>query len=260
MKIVSIKSYLWALAGAAMVLAGSLARAAGPGDLDLVRASESAYKNNNFAEAVRDYERLAERAPSDPAVLYNLGTAYARSGQPGHAIWRYLKVIDLAPRDRDTRENLDLLAPQWRQQWAITPLPPINRLYLQLTANEWTEVGGAAAVLALLLGALYFRTPRSRVAARRLVRGLCAAATIAAAIAWPLAIVHYYQENMTWRAVVVEQNTVAHTGPGENQIQTDALPMGTVLRVLDDSTPGWLKYSYAGGRKGFVQRDRIRFL
>jgi uncharacterized protein YgiM (DUF1202 family) len=81
-----------------------------------------------------------------------------------------------------------------------------------------------------------------------------------AAVAWPFALAHFYFEELTWRAVVVAERTVARTGPSASQIENFSLQVGTVIHVLDESNAGWVKFSYAGGRKGFVERSRVEFL
>lgn len=221
--------------------------------------AQTAYDNGRYDEAVKLYEKLAERSPGDPALLYNLGNAYAHTNQRGMAIWRYLQALRLEPRDRDLRFNLERLAPDISQQLAIAPIPPINWIYQLFTANEWTAMAGTAAILAMTLGALYFfRLYRTRLAnpARTLILALLAFA----AVAYPFAFTHYNYDDDAWRGVVVEENTVAHAGPSLNQTETDRLPVGTVLRILEKTQAGWIKFSYAGGRMGFVEQNRVRSL
>lgn len=242
---------------ALLALAAPAARAADP---KLAADAQAAFTNGNYAEAVKLYEHLAEQAPGDPGVLYDLGTAYARAGQRGLAIWRYLQALRLEPRDQDTRVNLEILAPDIFQQLAVTPIPPVNWLYQHFTTSEWALAAGAAATVAMLLGAAFFfrlyRNPRLSGPVRAAILALL----LFAAVAYPFAFMHYFAEEESWRGVVVAEKTVARAGPSANQTETDALPVGTVVRVMESTPTGWLKFSYAGGRMGFVEQDRVKNL
>jgi len=227
--------------------------------LDALAASaEEAFQNGRYPEAVRKFEQLAAQVP-DPAVLYNLGTAQAQAGQKGMAIWRYLQAEELAPRDPDIRNNLRTLAPNLSEQLAIAPVLPIDWLYHHFTGNEWATIAGGASVLAMLLGAFYFWRSRRRGAWRWLTRGVILPLVLVAALAYPFAFTHFYYEDVLWRGVVVAEQTVARAGPSLSQIETDTLPVGTVIRIIpDDVGSGWYKFSYAGGRMGFVESSRVR--
>lgn len=233
----------------------------GPGSAlgELAGAAEADYQAGRYGEAVKKYEQLAERAPHDPALLYNLATAHERAGQRGLAIWRYLQAQELSPRDPDIRHNLTLLAPEIAKQTAIAPIPPVNWLYHQFSANEWAGAAGVTGVLAMLLLALVWRQ-EARPWVSRVLRRLALALAVAAAIGWPFAIARYYHEDVLHQAVVTEDKTVSRTGPGANHVETYPLPVGTVVRVEDEPTRGWVKFSYAGGRVGYVERSRVRFI
>lgn len=218
----------------------------------LIDKAKQAFDDGDYATAIEAYEKLVMQAPNDSRVLYNLGTAHAWAGHRGLAIWRLLQSRQLDPRNPDTRANLRLIAPERTQS-------PLGWVYNQFSPNEWAALAGGALLLALLLGALYYSLRRGHPARPRL-RPLLWALALVALVSWPFALMHYYQRGIVWQAVVVEDDTVAYTGPSENQIENFKLRTGTVIKIEDASTPGWVKFSYAGGRRGFVQRVRVRDL
>lgn len=239
---------LWALA-----LSGARA------EEDLTHKAQEAFNEGRYDQSIKLYEKLVERAPGNPDLLYNLGTAHARAGQRGFAIWRYLQAMRSDPRDGDLNFNLEMLDPEIFQQLAVTPIPPVNWLYLHFTTNEWTAIAGLSALLAMAFGALYiFKFHRATWGGHLRTTGL--ALLLFAAVAYPFAFTHYFNEDQAWRCVVVADNTVARVAPNVNQTETDTLPVGTVIKVLESKTPGWYKFIYRGGRMGFVERERVRSL
>ncbi len=226
----------------------------------LIDAAATAYTNSQYNEAIRQYEKLVERAPHDPALLYNLGTAYAQAGRRGLAIWRYLQTLRMTPRDGDLRDNLRLIAPSTLYgDLDPTPIPPVNWTYRLLTANEWAKTAMTTTIITLLLAAMAcWRRRGTRL--RRLLRQLAWSFGVLALVSYPFALTHYYYEELSWQGVVIARNTEARTGPSENQLSNFSLPEGRVVHILENIKPGWLKVSFAGGKVGFVQRDRVRFL
>jgi tetratricopeptide (TPR) repeat protein len=230
-----------------------------PAPRQLVGEAEQAFNNGDYATALARYRQIAQEAPYAPDVLYNLGTIHARQGDRGRATWRYLQALQLDPRDRSLLHNLALVDPDLQQDLSVTPIPPLNAVYWWLTANEWAALATGSTMLGLLLLALYYWLAPQR-PIRLVLRRLAALACVAAVLAWPPAFLHYHQEKVLWRGVVVADGTVAHTDPSAKAFATFALPTGKVVRILDQSTPGWLKIAFADDRIGFVQRDRIEFL
>jgi hypothetical protein len=222
---------------------------------DQAAAAEAAYIHGKYAEAADLYEKIADQAPFEPAVLYNLGTVYAKNGQRGLAIWRYLQALKLKPRDEDIRANLRVLgfAPQ-----SVLPFP-LDRMYALLTANEWTIVCAGATVLALLLAAGALLIPRGRLQ-RGILRKMAFAIGTLAIATWPLALAHYYEEELTQHAVVVAENSVMRTGPSASQISTYGLEPGSVVRVRERRPDGWLKISFGTGYLGYIEAARLRNL
>lgn len=256
-------SVLWIglLWGVTTAKGQALAEEAAPASAaSVLHDAESAFRQGEYGRAVALYRELVEDAPDNPALLYNLGTAHARAGERGLAIWRYLQALRLDPRDADLRHNLRILLPDYTQNLAISPLPPINWVYLQLSMNEWTGIGAIGSLLALALLAASFAAPAARRRVRRALRWGAGAAFVVALVGWPFAILHYYDEASQWQGVVVSEGTVARTGPSLQQIETFSLPVGKVVNIEERTDEEWLKIVFTGGRKGYVPADRIRFL
>lgn len=73
----------------------------------LARAAQ-AYESGRLADALTEYEHLAQQHPTDPALSYNLGNTCWRIGKRGKAILWFERARRLSPRDGDTRFNLNL--------------------------------------------------------------------------------------------------------------------------------------------------------
>lgn len=225
----------------------------------LIQARED-YNAGDAERSAEIYEKLAEEAPQDARLLYNLGTAYAKQGRNGMAAWRFLQALELAPRDRETRMNLKLVAPEIFEQTAFSPFPPLNMLYGRLSMNEWAALAGASLAVLLLIGTAYAAcAPGAR--GRRSLRAVGYAAVAAVVFTWPLAISRYYQDAVVWKGIIVEKDLSARAAPGDRQAETFPLPEGSLVVIKRAEQQDWLFVSDSAGKKqGFVRRDFVRFL
>lgn len=212
-----------------------------------------------YGDAIVIYEKLLEQAPFDPRLLYNLGNAYALESKNGPAIWAYLRALRLAPRDEDLRHNLSIVAPDYLERLAVTPLPPADWLLYRFTANEWAKAAGLSTTLALLLIFAAIRWGRDR-KWRRPALGLARAAIVAACLSWPFAILHYHHQAGVTLGVVIDENSFARMGPNEKHQTTFALPPGSLVSVDAVAKGGWLKVSFGSGNVGYIERARVRYL
>ena len=66
------------------------------------------FEDEKFIQAARTYERLLGSA-EHADLYYNLGNAYYRMGEVGHAVWAYEKGLQFEPRNDDIKHNLELV-------------------------------------------------------------------------------------------------------------------------------------------------------
>jgi hypothetical protein len=87
-----------------------------------------AYDAGDYRQAVAAFEQNTAADSTDASAWYNLGNAYFRAGDRGHAIWAWAQALQLEPRSDDVVHNL-------RAAGSVEPIrvrPP-----LAVTAEEW---------------------------------------------------------------------------------------------------------------------------
>ncbi|MEP6860818.1 MAG: hypothetical protein ABJE66_09375 [Deltaproteobacteria bacterium] len=109
-------------------------------------AGNAAAAHGDHATAATSFERtLAERGWSTNA-LFDLGNAYASTGQRGLAILAYERALVLSPRDTAVATNL-----AHTREAAGIAQPMTSRTHAQLSrlsSDEWTWIALAAVLLA----------------------------------------------------------------------------------------------------------------
>lgn len=68
-------------------------------------SAASAYKNGHYAEAAALYESIASESGTSAKLYANMGNAYAKAGDYGHAFLCYERSLYLDPSDKEVRNN-----------------------------------------------------------------------------------------------------------------------------------------------------------
>lgn len=78
----------------------------------LIRQAEKDYKAGKYPESVENFQKVAMQSGDNAALLCNLGNAYVKSGDYGHAMVSYMRALRIDPSNAEARQNRDFVA--WR--------------------------------------------------------------------------------------------------------------------------------------------------
>ena len=201
-----------------------------------------------FAQAAQGFEQVIAQQGNSTPVLFDLGNAWLKAGEPGRAILNYERALVLAPRDEAIARNLRLA----RQQAGLTA-PEASTVEKAVGALSWdllTWLGVGALMLlcaAILLGCI--RPVLSRTALRTVMLG--SAVTLAAVVTtlafrWP----------ELDRAVILTSNTPARIAPAEAAGVSFKLPAGEIVHA--EKTHGaFMLVRTAEGHSGWVSELQV---
>ena len=213
-------------------------------------AANRLYDEGKFADAAAAYEKLGQSGQISPALCFNLGNAFFKSGQIGRAIAAYRQAERLTPRDPDVRANLQFARNQV-QGPALLP-SRAQRWLTRLTLNEWTVTTTVALWLCLgLLAALQWRP-----ALKPVLRNCLGALILATAISGICCASAFSQSQPGRTALVVVRDASAHNGPLDESPDNFTLHDGAELRVLDQKDD-WLQVTSDPSRVGWVRRSQV---
>lgn len=213
-------------------------------------AANKLYEEKKFPEAVAGYESILKSGSASPAVWFNLGNAYFKSGQTGHAILAYHRAEAATPRDPDIRANLKfarnqvqgptLQKPRW-QQWVAHGF----------SVNEWTACAAVGVWLTFLC-----------LTAARLRPDLKPFWSPCARIAGVLTLFQIVglTASLIVRspdlAVVTAHEVVIHNGPLDESASAFTAHDGAELRVIDRKDD-WLQVTDGMRRTGWLKRTEV---
>jgi len=208
------------------------------------------YEERKYAEAAALYETILNSGQVSPALYFNLGNAFFKSGKIGRAIVAYRRAEQLTPRDPDVRANLQFA----RNQVEGPTLRPTRWQHAlgSLSLNEWAALSVAGLWLTFVLLAATQLRPALKSSLRN-VTAAAGGATLLMAACLFCARSNIGAANI---AIVTAREVTVRNGPLEESHEAFSAHDGAELQVLDHKDD-WLQVSGGTRRIGWVKRSDV---
>ena len=227
----------------------------------LFETGNSQYAQNNFEEAIKNYEKVLDAGYESAAVYYNLANANYKLNRIAPSVYNYEKALALKPNDKEIKNNLEFA--QNMTIDAITPLPEntFKRWWNQLLHIFSLDGWAILTVVCMLLFALsfiiyYFGKTTA------LKRGFFTTSFVALGLGLlSLALAFQAQSNEKNKqfAIVFSAEAEIKSEPNLASEEAFVLHEGTKVRVLE--TEGdWQMIRLADGKEGWIPATDIKIL
>jgi len=206
------------------------------------------YAAGHYTEAAHGFEQVIAQQGYSAPVLFNLGNAWLKAGEPGRAILNYERAQVLAPQDHAIARNLQSAR---KQAGVVVPEPgTLEQVARTLSWNALTWIGVAALLLACVsIFITRFRPSLPRTGLRFLIAsGACALIMTAAALVvrWP----------ELDRAIVLVPDTPARIAPADAAAVSFKLPGGGMVYARQ-THGGFVLVRTDDGRSGWVNKNQV---
>ena len=222
-----------------LIVTLALALAAGTASADdaFVAGNRAAVAGDARAAAA-SFEKSLAHGWSAPA-LFDLGNAYASTGDWGHSILAYERARLLAPHDAAIAANLAHVRAD--AGLAAASPPTVDRAIARLSTDEWTWLALGAGALACLGVVALGWSYRRRAAGTLAVAGalVAAACGIAAARSAPMTERAIVLSRTEARLAPVPSSEAVFTAPAGEEVRIGQ-QHGDFFQVRDGDRTGWL--------------------
>ena len=223
---------------------------------ELKATADSLYAAQQYEAAANLYEKLCKEGES-AEVLYNLGNAYYRMHDLGHAILNYERAAKLSPSDGDIRFNLSLARGK-----TIDKIESPDNFFVngfksvinRYTSDSWGRVAIGAFVLMCLMFLLY------RFSSRMLLRkiGFFGAMVLLLFVIMGNVFAYFQKKDaMGGTTAIVMNVSEIKSSPSESGSTLFKLHEGTKVTVLDNSMREWAKIVISDGKTGWIHKDSM---
>jgi len=215
------------------------------------------YQAGDFEGARDAYLAILEDGFESGALQYNLGNAYFKLGDLGHAILSYERARRALPHDESVRSNLALA-----RSLTVDKITPLPGFWVTRVARWWVELLPRTLLISI-------------VAIGYLVAALCLFLRIIdpGAGPWPVrlalttgAITLVFALTLTVRelglgrserGVILATEAAVQSAPSEDaSLQLFTVHEGTLVSI-DRRAEGWLEVVLEDGKVGWIRSDAL---
>ncbi|MBD3328791.1 hypothetical protein GF340_05855 [Candidatus Peregrinibacteria bacterium] len=226
------------------------------------RRANSAYSEGNYSQAMESYRELITITGPSAGLYYNLGCSAMKSGYLGAAVVNFHRAHRLDPRDSDIRANLEfvraLITPEdGDDELGGAGNPFLGKLRDWIFMVRESELAMAQMIfLAMLTAGAVLLVIGVSGFSRSIARVITILGFVLLMLNSAMLGVHIYDRKYVQRAVVVQDEAEALSGPGEGNTRVLVLPEGTLVRVREQRQD-WSLVSLPSGRSGWLRVESV---
>ena len=214
------------------------------------------YRAGRFAEAAVRYEAALRQGVRNGYVYYNMGNAYFKAGQIGRAILAYERALRLMPGDGDVRANLRFANAMKTDREPEADENVVTRflagLYGALSADGLALFCSVCLLLTAGAGVAWLFSPGRRTLWIGLVVllgfGLLGSGVLTAS--------KIHDREAVQQAVILTEEAVGRSGPGEDYLQVFTLHEGTKV-TIERAEGDWLLVRLSNGAGGWLSGEAM---
>ena len=216
------------------------------------------YQSGSFKGAVELYENVLKSGKETAALDYNLGNAHFRLGHKGKALLFYERALRVAPRDKDTLWNIDIVKTAIADR-IDTPdesllLYWVRGIVNRLTMNEICWILSGLLVLWTVLSILTFIFPIIKPAGKAL--GILIFLFFVPVIAL---FAFKWLDVKDPQIVVLDKEVQARYGPSEKETKAFVLHEGAKAKVTDESKD-WIDVALPDKNSGWIPKKSCEII
>ncbi len=206
--------------------------------------------------AIASYLLITDRGIESAPVYFNLGNAYFRTGDLGHAVLNYMRAQRLDPADADIAANLDFAQRFTSIQMEGVALNPVSSLFESIVAPYRLETLAWVSSAFFVLLLLFLIARYGFVFRGSIVRIGITVSVILLLSASVLTTVKYRHDYLTEWAVIVAEECAVRTGPSDlSDKELDAAP-GLVVEILSESGD-YYNVLFENKRRGWLKKSLV---
>jgi tetratricopeptide (TPR) repeat protein len=211
------------------------------------------YKKDNYPEAIAAFLKIAESGVQNSHLFYNLGNAYLRNNDLGHAILWYERALNLAPHDPDLRFNyeyaLSLLKDEKEEK--VSPIFRILFFWKDLFSKQ--AIPWIAICLNIIFWSLFSVQVLRNKTGIRTVSYLILVLTLVFTMT---AFYDYYVVRFIREGVVLRDEILVRSGLSPDSTELFALHAGTKVRIEKEMN-GFVRIYFSNGKIGWIKKSEI---
>lgn len=219
------------------------------------------YNDGKYAEAIDKYKAILETNNHSEALYFNLANAHYKLNHIAPSIYYYEKALQLAPNDKDIKNNLAFAKNMTIDAVDAIPDAGFSKLLRKVTDilsfDNWAKLAVASVILFVLIFLVYYFTYSTF--KKRLAFITSNAFLFLAVISLAIAFHKYNVSKKDKPAIIFAQETVIKSEPNNRSQELFRLHEGTKVQILD-TVNHWKEIKLLDGKTGWIENEDIKEL
>lgn len=212
------------------------------------------YKEEKFAEAISAFSKIAESGVRNSKLFYNLGNAYLKNGDIGHAVLWYERALALTPDDPDLRFNYEYAISQVKDKKEDKDISVFRILFF------WKHFLSAKAVqvTAIILNVIFWLIMIFRMVQKkgRILKGPGYLLFLLALIFTMTAFYNYYEAAYIRHAIILPSQVSVRSGLTDDSTELFVLHAGTKVKI-EKEHKDFFRIYFSEGKIGWIRNDQL---
>ncbi len=209
------------------------------------------YHDGDFPRAIESFTGLTQAGIVNGKLFYNLGNAYFKNDDLGHALLWYARAAVLIPRDPDLKFNAGYARGMVKDKSEDKVSGVLRILFfwqylLGRTTIQWMATG-LNLLFWLFMGVQLFKKSRP------LHRMTLALAPFLLILSFT-AFYHFYDTDRGGQAIILDKQVSVRSGFTDNATQLFVLHAGTRVEV-EDKRDEFLKICFSADKIGWIKAE-----
>lgn len=220
-----------------------------------------AFKNENYQEALKNYNEIALSGNQSFQLYYNIGNCYYKLNDYTKAILFYEKAKKFNPSDPDLLMNLKLANTKITDKVDALPEFVLYTMWKNIvnanSSNGWAWLALQTMLLSFLIFGFYIVTHKSSL--KKLSFYSASVLLIISSLFYVFAYQnkqHYTQNKF---AIVIEESLNVYNQPAENGTKLFVIHEGLKVEGLEEME-NWVKIKLSDGKTGWIKKDYLTYI
>ncbi|MHA7942587.1 tetratricopeptide repeat protein [Formosa sp. 3Alg 14/1] len=241
-----------------MVLLSSLTFAQ---DNALFEQGNTLYNEGKYAEAIDKYQAILDSGYHSSELFFNIGNAHYKLNHVGPSIYYFEKALQLAPNDKDIKNNIAYARNMTIDAIDVVPEVGIAKLFNSIT-NVLSFDGWAitTVVLFILFVILFISYSFSEYTNSK--RAAFSSGIVVLCLGFLTLFFAFHEFNLMKKdnpAIIFVQESQVNNEPNLSSQEAFKLHEGTKVQVLD-TVNNWKKIKLSDGKTGWISSADIKVL
>lgn len=224
----------------------------------LYALGNQSYQEQNFEDALKSYNAIAESGMRSSDLYYNIGNCYYKLNQITEAILYYERALKMQPNGEDIKYNLALANKQIVDKIETLPTPFYKEWWYTLVnsfaMDTWAYMSIVFSVIGMLSLLLFLMAGSTGV--KQLSFYLFLVLLLATGMTFLFARAQYHKNIAEQNAIIFETRTNIYSEPNTASTVLFVVHNGLKVKVLKTSGQ-WLKIMLPDGSIGWIPEETL---